>query len=190
LHDDHFDVEGIKRFYGKDIPVYVAQEVQEEANKRGLTNVRGVVFGDSFALGELTITSTFAVDGIGDHQIAYVIEGEGKRIFHTGDTLWHGYWRKINKRFGGFDAVFLPVNGAILHNPKVAATNQQIVMSPELAVSAAVILQAKLLVPIHYGAVHHPPFYRQTADVLSRLKINAEGKTNLHILQAKENILL
>ncbi|WP_028777939.1 MBL fold metallo-hydrolase [Shimazuella kribbensis] len=190
LHEDHFDVEGIKRFYGEDVPVYVAQELQEEANKRDLTNVKGVVFGDSFSIGELTITSTFAVDGIGDHQIAYVIEGDGKRIFHTGDTLWHGYWRKIKERFGIFDTVFLPVNGAVINNPALSANNQQIVMTPEQAVSAAVILQAGNLVPIHYGVVHHPPLYRQTEDVLGRLKESAGEKVKVKILQVKESITL
>jgi L-ascorbate metabolism protein UlaG (beta-lactamase superfamily) len=190
IHNDHFDPKAIALFYGKDIPVYVPEETVEEARQSSLTNIVGVTIGKSFEIGSLTITPTYAVDGIGDVQVAYVVEGGGKRIFHTGDTLWHGYWWKIAARFGPFDAVFLPINGAVIQNQALTYSEQPIVMTPEQAVSASIILQAKTLVPIHYGLIHQPPFYQPTSQALDRLIQSAKNKMELTILKAKETISL
>ena len=67
--------------------------------------------------GPFTATAVPAVDGFGDPQISWVIEADGKRIIHTGDTIFHGSWWLIQMRFGPFDAAFLPVNGALTSFP-------------------------------------------------------------------------
>jgi L-ascorbate metabolism protein UlaG (beta-lactamase superfamily) len=42
-------------------------------------------------------------------------------------------------------------------------------MNPEEAVTAARILQADLVVPIHYESLHKPPIYIETANPVKRL---------------------
>lgn len=63
-------------------------------------------------LGDFTATPVPASDGYGDPQVSWVVSAGGRRIFHGGDTLWHGHWWRIARQFGSFDAAFLPVNGA------------------------------------------------------------------------------
>ncbi len=73
------------------------------------------------------------------------------RIIHCGDTLWHGAWWHIGRFLGPFDA-FLPINGARFAWRK-PVSEVAAVPTPEQAVAAAVVLNARLIVPIHYGVV-------------------------------------
>ncbi len=191
LHTDHFDPKAIARFYGEAIPVYVPEGVVNQAKQSGLTAIGGTTVGKPFTIGSFTITPTYSVDGIGDVQNAYVVEAGGKRILHSGDTLWHGYWWKMRQTFGAFDAVFLPVNAAVIEFPGLTPpSGQPVVMSPEQAASAAVVLEAKQLVPIHYGTFDNPPWYAQTADVVLRLEASTRNKVKLTVMQAKQELLL
>ena len=99
-----------------------------------------------------------AVDGFGDPQHSWVVECEGKRIIHAGDTLLHGAWWRIARRFGPFDLALLPINGAVVDFPFLQPPrNQEAVMMPEEAAHAAHMLRARAVTPIHYGALHRPP---------------------------------
>lgn len=70
-------------------------------------------------------------------------------------------------------------------------SGQPITLSPEQAVSAATVLGASTLVPIHYTAIHHPPLYTETPNILVRLQAaNADNKLNLAILASKETLSL
>lgn len=101
-------------------------------------------------LGDFTATPVPASDGYGDVQTSWVVSAGGRRIFHGGDTLWHGHWWRIGRQFGPFDAAFLPVNGARFGWRK-PVSGLPGVLTPEQAVAAANILGARRLVPIHYG---------------------------------------
>lgn len=125
-------------------------------------------------LGDFTATPVPAADGYGDTQVSWVVSAGGRRIFHGGDTLWHGYWWRIGRQFGPFDAAFLPVNGARFGWRK-PVSGQPGVLTPEQAVAAATILGARRLVPIHYG-VSASPEYTEVDDPISRLREAARGK--------------
>ncbi|MFC5650005.1 MBL fold metallo-hydrolase [Paenibacillus solisilvae] len=189
-HGDHFDQAAISTYYGADIPVYMPQESIALAAAHELKSVQGVTVGQSIEIGSLTASATFSVDGFGDPQVAWVVEGGGKKLIHCGDTLWHGSWWRIEKAYGPFDAACLPVNGAVLEPPGVTPSGQPIVLNPEQAVSAAVVLKASVLVPIHYKAIHYPPLYTETPNVLERLEQSANGKVKLAVLKAKEFLAL
>jgi L-ascorbate metabolism protein UlaG (beta-lactamase superfamily) len=190
-HYDHFDPEAIAAYYGEQIPVYIPSEALELVHTDKLKSLMGVRAGDSFEVGELTMTATYSVDGVGDTQVAWIVQDGEKKIIHCGDTLWHGYWWKIAGAYGPFDAACLPVNGALLDRPGIQPpSGQPICLTPEQAVSAATILKAATLIPIHFGLVHHPPIYRQTPDVLERLRAAAENTIKLSILETKEIINL
>ncbi|QMV44688.1 MBL fold metallo-hydrolase [Cohnella cholangitidis] len=190
-HADHFDPEAIADYYGRDIPVYFPKESLDFAKNSALTNIHEASIGDTFAIGDITATATYSVDGVGDPQIAWVVEGDGKRIIHCGDTLWHGYWWKIAKAYGPFDAACLPVNAAVIEFPGMTPSGQPITLSPEQAVSAANVLSATTLVPIHHTAIHHPPIYTETPDIWARLAAAAAIKElRLTILKSKETLTL
>jgi L-ascorbate metabolism protein UlaG (beta-lactamase superfamily) len=106
--------------------------------------------------------------------VSWVISAGGRRIFHGGDTLWHGHWWRIGRQFGPFDVAFLPVNGAQFGWRK-PVSGQPGVLTPEQAVAAATILGARCLVPIHYG-VSGLAEYVEVDDPIARLRNAARDK--------------
>lgn len=64
--------------------------------------------GEHRTLGPFTVTATFASDGLGSPQVGWVIEAAGQRVFHGGDTLWHGHWWQIAETHGPIDLACLP----------------------------------------------------------------------------------
>lgn len=124
-------------------------------------------------IGDFTATPVPASDGYGDPQVSWVVSAGGRRIFHGGDTLWHGHWWRIGRQFGPFDAAFLPVNGARFGWRK-PVSGQPGVLTPEQAVAAATILGAKRLVPIHYG-VSGMEEYVEVEDPIGQLQKAARG---------------
>ena len=91
----------------------------------------------------------------------------------------------INKQFGPFDAVFLPINGArVAQDPMPVST---LVQTPSQAVDVALLLRAKVLVPIHYG-LNDPPNYVEVDEPLATLLTEAEqrGQVVQHLLPGEE----
>lgn len=125
-------------------------------------------------LGDFTATAVPAADGYGDPQASWVVSAGGRRIFHGGDTLWHGHWWRIGRQHGPFDVAFLPINGARF-GWREPVSGQPGVLTPEQAVAAAIILGARRLVPIHYG-VSGMDAYIEVEDPLDRLREAARGK--------------
>ena len=116
-------------------------------------------------VGAFTATAIPAVDGFGDPQIGWIVEADGLRVSHHGDTLFHGSWWKTRMRLGAPDVAFLPVNGPLVSLPhRQPASPFNAVLSPAQAAAAAQLLGAGLAVPIHYDAIHHPPVYAQVDD--------------------------
>jgi L-ascorbate metabolism protein UlaG (beta-lactamase superfamily) len=173
LHRDHADPEAIARVLDSDgvvlgpaaasgefLEVAALQEAEEALSGR-----RVVEPWETVTAGPFTATAVPAVDGFGDPQVSWLLEADGVRIFHGGDTLFHGHWWKIAMRHGPIDAAFLPCNAPVCdfahrQPPSPLAA----VMDPVQAATAARLLQARLAVPIHYGAVDHPPVYDALDD--------------------------
>ncbi|MDQ2700217.1 MAG: MBL fold metallo-hydrolase, partial [Actinomycetota bacterium] len=103
-----------------------------------------------------------------------VVEAGSRRIFHGGDTIFHGFWWPIATRFQPFDAVFLPVNGAICNFPhRQPPSPFPAAMNPEQAAVSAAMLGARLAVPIHYDAIGQDGLYEQADDPASRFLVAA-----------------
>ncbi|GAA0639429.1 MBL fold metallo-hydrolase [Kutzneria viridogrisea] len=104
-------------------------------------------------IGPFRVTAVPAVDGLGDPQLNWVVQADGQRVFHGGDTMFHGYWWRIARRFGPFDAVFLPANGAVVDAPHLQPPSPlPAALDPGQAAAAAEILDARYAVPMHYEA--------------------------------------
>ncbi|WP_072802578.1 MBL fold metallo-hydrolase [Rhodococcoides yunnanense] len=186
LHADHTDVGAIESAVGaggvvlRPAPfegtpaeaVWTAQ--QEQALDASSLEVRIVSEWDRMQLGPYTITAVPAVDGLGDPQVNWVIEAEGVRVFHGGDTMFHGYWWLIAGRLGPIDVAALPINGAVVDFPhQQPPSTLPAAMTPDQAVRAATILKAKMLLPIHFG-VDEPPMYAEDGEPLVRLRVAAD----------------
>jgi len=174
LHTDHADAPAVARVLDADGVVLRPQRASGEGletiatlhAENGLAETgvatRSLDPWETADLGPFKVTAVPAVDGFGDPQVSWVIEAGGRRIFHGGDTVFHGSWWLIAMRYGPFDAVFLPANGAVCDFPHRQPPSPFVCsMDPVQAAAAAGLLNAHTAVPIHYDTIHHPPAYVQ-----------------------------
>ena len=94
-----------------------------------------------FPFGKLNFTpawhsSSFPDGTYGGMPMGVVIEAEGKRIYHAGDTALFSDMSLIGR--GGLDVAFLPIGS-------------NFTMGPDDAVEAVKLLEPKQVIPIHYN---------------------------------------
>jgi L-ascorbate metabolism protein UlaG (beta-lactamase superfamily) len=166
LHLDHFDAEALRRRLGPGGKVVAPIRTAGDVLATGLP-VLGVADGETVTVGAFRLTALPAVDGFGWAQSSWLVEADGVRVFHAGDTLFHGYWWDIVKRAGEADVAFLPINGARIAIPGLEATGLPGVMTAEQAAAAGRLLKAKLAVPMHYQEFNAPPVYNPDPDAES-----------------------
>ncbi len=183
LHRDHTDAAALAAALADDATVHepawpggadfenlALAQANAELEQAGLRR-RAVEIWESFEVGPFTLTALPAVDGLGDPQVAWLVEAEGQRALHLGDTIFHGYWWRMAQRHGPFDLVLAPINGAVVDFPHLQPPSPfAAAMDPEHAAAAAEALGARTLVPIHYGGFEVDPFYRPLADPLERFE--------------------
>ncbi|MEV0090818.1 MBL fold metallo-hydrolase [Streptomyces sp. NPDC050738] len=177
LHEDHTDAATVVAALAPDALLLrpapaqgtARETIDTAAAEAGLAEhkvpTRIVEPWQSVGAGPFTATAVPAVDGLGAPQVSWVVEAEGRRILHCGDTLFHGHWWQIAQRLGPFDAVFLPVNGAVCTLPYLRpASPYPVDLDPAQAAAAAQLLGARLAVPIHYDTLHAIGVYEQVDD--------------------------
>jgi L-ascorbate metabolism protein UlaG (beta-lactamase superfamily) len=183
-HNDHFDVDTLKEVLGDRGYVICHESIAVYVASRGLQVIPVKDFVP-VVRGGFVFTAVPAVDGFGSEQVSWVVTVDGKRLLHGGDTLWHGGWPTVNMQFGPFDAVFLPINGArVEQDPMPVST---LVQTPSQAIDVALLLRAKVLVPIHFG-LDDPPNYFEVDEPLETLLQEAEqrGQTVQHLAPGEE----
>ena len=173
IHNDHFDVDTLQQVLGDRGYVICHETVATYVASRGLRVIPARTY-EPVSRGGFLFTAVPAEDGLGEHQVSWIVSVNGRRILHGGDTLWHGQWGMIGAQYGPFDAVFLPVNGARLSGDPVSETPA--VLTPAQAVDAAVLLRARLLVPIHYG-LNDPPDYIEVEAPVENTRVHAERRS-------------
>ena len=184
-HPDHFDPAAARRALGTTGSVVCSSEVAPAVAAAGF-RVRSAAPYEPILLGDaFTATAVPAADGYGDSQVSWVVSGGGRRIIHCGDTLWHGSWWHIGRQLGPFDAAFLPINGARFGWRK-PASDVPAVMTPEQAVAAAVVLGARLLVPIHYGVVGAEGYQEVAQPEAALLKVARQRGMPVEVVRPGE----
>lgn len=182
LHRDHADAGALAAALAPTAPVLepsgyggdaleqaALAQADAELEESGLQR-RPVEPWSEVELGPFTITSLPAVDGTGDPQVSWLIEADGRRVLHAGDTMFHGWWWRIRERFGAPDVFLAPINGARLSFPhRRPASPLPGAMDPSQAALAAELLGAEQLVPIHYGGYAIEGVYEPVARPLEQL---------------------
>jgi L-ascorbate metabolism protein UlaG (beta-lactamase superfamily) len=177
LHQDHADPAAIAAALAPDgillrpaaadgtsLETAAVAPVEEQLAALGIDQ-RVVAPWETVEVGPFRATAIPAVDGFGDPQVSWIVEAEGTRILHAGDTLFHGAWWRARMRTGDIDYAFLPVNGPRVSLPhRQPASTRNAVMNPAEAAAAAAILQAGVAIPIHYDTIENPPIYVQADD--------------------------
>ncbi len=182
LHADHADPDALALALRPGAPVYRPEAsfgrsndveltvIAEEKFRRQLLNQQIVGDWEHFCIASYEMTSVPAVDGFGDPQRSWVVEAGGKRIFHGGDSLFHGNWWRVAHRFGKIDVAFLPVNAPVCNWAHLQPpSSKEATMTPEEAALAAHLMGARCVVPIHYGDLNDAAHYAETPQAIERL---------------------
>jgi L-ascorbate metabolism protein UlaG (beta-lactamase superfamily) len=196
LHRDHTDAGALVQALAPGAPVLAPADAgpaglradggqlqaRHELKALGITPAR-VVAWDTTTIGPFSVTALPAADGLGDPQVSWAVEAGGVRVFHGGDSLFHGWWWRFAESFGWFDAALLPINAAAVDFPWLQpASGAPATLTPELAVRAGLALQARSVVPMHYGGFELEPVYLPTDDPLGRFqRAAAEGELKVEV---------
>jgi L-ascorbate metabolism protein UlaG (beta-lactamase superfamily) len=153
-HGDHYDQAALKTILTDKGLLVLHEDVSPWIDVRNFRTQTVKLYEPVLfprAGGDLVAISVPAVDGFGHPQVSWVIEGGGKRVIHCGDTLWHGNWSGVARTYGPFDIAFLPINGFRQVAGRYVDTGVPMSLTPEQAVAAARLVNAKMVCPIHYG---------------------------------------
>ena len=151
---------------------------------------RRVATWESVTAGPFTMTALPACDGLGDPQVAWLIQADDVRVLHLGDTMFHGYWWRMARRYGPFDAVLIPVNGAVVGYPhRQPASPLPVALDPAQAAIVAWILGARQAIPIHAEGYEVDGIYQPVPDAAERFAAAAaERNMPVRILEPGETI--
>ncbi|MEV4314575.1 MBL fold metallo-hydrolase [Actinocrispum sp. NPDC049592] len=202
LHFDHADPDAVQSVLApggvvlrpRPLDGSEAENYWTAAAEKGfatMSDVEVVADWENRAIGPFSVTAVPAVDGFGDPQVSWVVEADGQRIFHGGDTLFHGFWWLIAGRHGPFDAAFLPVNGAVVDMPQWRpASPLPADLTPEQAVVAGMILRARRVVPVHYGLDVAGHYVEVDAAVEEFVRVAGERGVEALVLGVGEEVHL
>jgi L-ascorbate metabolism protein UlaG (beta-lactamase superfamily) len=183
LHRDHADAAALAEALAPDAAVHEphwpgGEDAENVALAQANTELdraelrrRPTEIWERTEVGPFTITALPAVDGLGDPQVSWLVEADGLRVLHLGDTIFHSYWWRVARRHGPFDAVLAPINGAVVDFPHLQPPSPlAAAMEPEQAALSCELLGARTLIPIHYDGYDIPPWYRPIEDARSRFE--------------------
>jgi L-ascorbate metabolism protein UlaG (beta-lactamase superfamily) len=202
LHRDHTDAGALVAALAQGAPVFEPLEgggdaleelglvqAEHELTAAGLKRTH-VAPWQSVTAGPFTLTALPAVDGTGDPQVAWLVEAGGVRVLHLGDTMNHGYWWRMVRRHGPFDAVMVPVNGAVLGFPhRRPPSPLPGALDPHQAAIAAEILGARMAIPIHADGYEIDGVYNPVPDAAERFAAAAaERDVPVRILEPGETV--
>jgi L-ascorbate metabolism protein UlaG (beta-lactamase superfamily) len=164
-------------------------QAEQELTAAGLNRKR-VGPWESVAAGRFTLTALPAVDGIGDPQVSWLVEADGTRVLHLGDTMFHAYWWRMARRHGPFEVVLVPVNGAVLSFPhRQPPSPEPGALDPQRAALACELLGARLAIPMHAAGYDLERVYEPVPDASKRFAAAAaERGLQVRILEPGETL--
>jgi L-ascorbate metabolism protein UlaG (beta-lactamase superfamily) len=190
LHRDHTDAGALAAALADDATVHepawpggsdfenlALAQANSELERASLSRT-AVEVRESLEVGPFVLTALTAVDGLGDPQVSWVVEADGQRVLHLGDTIFHGYWWRMAQRHGPFDVVFAPINGAVVNFPHLQPPSPlPAALEPEQAAIAGDALGAGMLIPMHYDGYEIDPWYLPVSDATGRFEAAMEGRS-------------
>ncbi|MBB6056925.1 MBL fold metallo-hydrolase [Tolumonas osonensis] len=152
-HRDHMDVPTLKKLGPH--PLYlVPHGMRHWFLKNGFPQVQELEWWQQTQVGNAIMTFVPAQHwsrrGLMDMNTSwwggFVMEHDGFRLYHAGDTAWFEGFRDIGRRCGPIDVAMLPIGA---YAPRWFMRHQH--MDPDDALKAFVALEAKLFVAMHWG---------------------------------------
>lgn len=125
----------------------------------------------------------------------WLLELDGKKLFFAGDTGYSPHFADIQKKHGDIDICLIPI--ASYHHNTDGDWYRYVHTTPEDALSAAVDLGCKLMIPWGYGNASwkmgdlssHAPLQR-LLTMRDKLKNQKEGQVPLLILNEGDKVVL
>ncbi|MBS3933225.1 MAG: metal-dependent hydrolase [Truepera sp.] len=168
-HGDHYgDTESIAKRTGA--TVVASFEVVSYLGRQGISGHAMNIGGSfTFPFGKVTYTPAWHSNSLPDGSYAgmpsgVVLEAEGKRLYHAGDTALFGDMALIGKK--ALDVALLPIG-------------DNYTMGPEDALEAVRLLRPKVVIPIHYNTFE---LIRQDAQAF---KAAVEAQTDSRVVVLK-----
>jgi len=140
-HHDHFSPEDIKKVIGKNGVLVVTKDNMDKAHSV-IKGVVGLKPGESHTVENIKVEAVAAYNTNKafhpktNEWVGVIIEVNGVRVYHAGDTDYIPEMKKLGK----IDIALLPVSGTY-------------VMTAEEAFKAAKDIRPKIAVPMHYGTI-------------------------------------
>lgn len=136
-HPDHYHLETIKKILKKETIIVSNPAITDEVKKNLNANVRDLIPGETINIEGILITGISAYSRSAhpkeNNWLGFLIEIEGVKIYHTGDSMLTDEMKSII----GVDIMFTDVRDIYM-------------MNSEETIKAASILKPKYLVPIHW----------------------------------------
>jgi len=172
-HFDHLDRRTLRKVAEKQ-PIVVPFKVGNLVHDLGFKSVHELDYWDCFQRGAARITLTpcrhWGARMLHDSHRGfggYIIEVDGRTIFHCGDTAFFEGFKEIGRRFK-IDIALLPIGA---YDPP---SGRQVHMNPEEALQAFQDLGARWMVPMHYGTFRLS--YEPPEEPLQRLHAAAKAQ--------------
>jgi L-ascorbate metabolism protein UlaG (beta-lactamase superfamily) len=144
-HYDHCDLKTFAAYRDRDVPIFAATTVVDEAHANGFSHVTGLDPWDAVDVGPVTITATPAKHGV--PEVTFMLRAGSEAIYFAGDTLHIPELNKIPERLGHINLALLPTNGLQIR----PANDMQVVMNADDAAQLTAVLQPELAIPHHYA---------------------------------------
>ena len=153
-HYDHLDYGSIQQLKNKVKQFYVPLGIKAHLTKWGIdaTKIKEFDWWDSKTLNNIEFVSTparhFSGRGFTRNNTlwtSWVLKSENNSIFFSGDSGYGKHFKEIGKKYGPFDFAMMECGQ---YNEQWA----HIHMTPEETIQASVDIQAKTMMPIHWGA--------------------------------------
>lgn len=159
-HFDHCSPEDVSKIQHSATVIIT----EKDSAKKFTGDVRVISPGESVSLAEVRIEAVPSYNRDKDFHpkkngwLGFIMEVEGVRVYHAGDTDFIPEMKDFE-----VDIALLPVSGTY-------------VMTADQAVQAALAIQPKLAIPMHYGAI-----VGDEGDAL-KFKKGLEGKIEVQVL--------
>jgi L-ascorbate metabolism protein UlaG (beta-lactamase superfamily) len=173
-HFDHLQLRSLRKIANQQ-PIVVPRGVGKLVQNRGFSEVHEVGEWDGLNLAGFSITFTPAkhwgarvVHDVDNAFGGYLIKNQsGRTIYHCGDSAYFDGFGEIG-RHSDIDLAFLPIGA---YN---AMSGRSVHMNPEEALEAFHDLNARHMIPMHYGSFPlggepmHEPLQRLETEILRR----------------------
>jgi N-acyl-phosphatidylethanolamine-hydrolysing phospholipase D len=152
-HYDHTDLPAVRALAARGVRFVVPRGMGALVRSAG-GQATELEWWESAELAGLRVTCVpaqhFSGRGLFDRNrrwwAGFVVEAAGRRVYHAGDTGYFTGFREIAARLGAPDLALLPIGA---YRPR--AMMRRVHMDPEEAVRAAVDLETRQVVGMHFG---------------------------------------